>query len=445
MIEQLIFYLLKSGACLAVFYLVYYIFFRKEPFFRVSRFYLLIAAILSMIMPLFSFSITLSNDSTAYYYVMETVTVTTGFVENAIHDHLDIFEAILIVYITGFTIFFFRFLFQLFQLYLIVRKSGVKNIQGNRLVYTDKHISPFSFFNIIFINKEILEEKDHEEILVHERIHINQKHTWDLILLEILTLVQWFNPVIWFYRNSVKSIHEFLADEGVLTRGYDSSVYRNMLLNLSMGIQVNGLTNNFNHSLLKRRIIMMTKTKSKQHAIRRLLMAMPVSLAIAFLLSISFSNLALAQTEDEVPPPPPKESEKAMKEKQAQTQEVSVIKTKDEEMIYVEVEKPPQYKGGQKALVQFLVDNIKYPEKARDEGISGTVYVDYIITETGKVTNVKVKRGIGGGCDEEAVRVISIMPDWQPGYAHGKAVKVAMTLPISFRLDESKEKEKKEM
>jgi len=120
-----------------------------------------------------------------------------------------------------------------------------------------------------------------------------------------------------------------------------------------------------------------------------------------------------------------------------------VIKPIGEEDIYKEVEKAPQFKGGQSELINFIVTNIQYPEKARDKGISGTVYISYVVEKSGEITNAKVKRGIGGGCDEEALRIVNLMPNWDPGENKGKAVRVAMVLPFKFNLEESDKKSDK--
>ena len=159
-------------------------------------------------------------------------------------------------------------------------------------------------------------------------------------------------------------------------------------------------------------------------------MALPSALVLAFIFSITFSNLAFAQVDEDVPPPP------------APTQ-VNVIKPVGEEVIYKEVEEAPEFKGGKKELVNFIVKNITYPEKARQTGITGTVYISYVIEKNGEVTNAKVKRGIGGGCDEEALRIINLMPPWEPGKTEGEPVRVAMTLPLKFNLDDGPKKSDK--
>ena len=106
----------------------------------------------------------------------------------------------------------------------------------------------------------------------------------------------------------------------------------------------------------------------------------------------------------------------------------------DEPEIFMIVEQMPTFPGGEAALHGYLQKNIKYPPVARENGISGTVYVNFVVTETGKIKDIKILRGIGGGCDEEAVRVIKAMPTWKPGKQRGKPVKVSFNCPINFKL-----------
>jgi len=102
--------------------------------------------------------------------------------------------------------------------------------------------------------------------------------------------------------------------------------------------------------------------------------------------------------------------------------------------IFTVVEEAPSYPGGDEARIRFLQENIKYPQMARESGIQGTVYVTFVVEKNGSVTDVKVLRGIGGGCDEEAIRVIQAMPPWNPGKQRGKPVRVQFNMPIKFTL-----------
>ena len=102
--------------------------------------------------------------------------------------------------------------------------------------------------------------------------------------------------------------------------------------------------------------------------------------------------------------------------------------------IYTTVEKMPTFPGGEFKMYEFLAMNIRYPQRAREDGYSGTVYVRFVIEPDGTITNIEVAKGVGGGCSEEAVRVVKMMPNWIPGEAFGKKVRVTYTLPINFRL-----------
>ena len=105
-----------------------------------------------------------------------------------------------------------------------------------------------------------------------------------------------------------------------------------------------------------------------------------------------------------------------------------------EEEVYNVVEIMPEYPGGQKAMFEFIVNNMEYPVKAREKGVEGVVYVNFVINKTGAVTKAKVMRGIGSGCDEEALRVVNAMPDWNPGLQRGKPVNVSFNLPVKFKV-----------
>lgn len=179
---------------------------------------------------------------------------------------------------------------------------------------------------------------------------------------------------------------------------------------------------------------MMTKHKSNRLARLKVLLATPA----VFLLAVVFTTSPVVQTmaqvenkkqQESVPPPPPKV------EKQKPQSEATVD-------VFTVVEQMPRFPGGDEARLKYLVENINYPEEARKNGIQGTVYAQFIVEKDGKINEVRVLRGIGGGCDEEAVRVIKNMPDWIPGRQRGENVSVQFNMPIKFVLG-AKTKEKK--
>ena len=322
----------------------------------------------------------------------------------------------------------------------IIRKYGIVRLEGINFVFVGSRYLPFSFFNLIFINRDETNRKNFHEIVAHEKVHIRQMHSLDIILTELLIILQWFNPVVWFYRNSLKSVHEYLADEGVLLAGCSKISYQKALISQTLRIRINDLTNNFNHSLLAKRFIMMTKQKSNRLARLKVMLAVPAAFTLAVLFTLSPVMNSLAQVDKKlkppkeapVPPPvPPTPS----------GLEVLSPESDDDEGIFTLVEKMPEFPGGNAALMKYMEENIKYPEEARKKGIKGNVYVSFIVEKDGKISGVKVLRGIGGGCDEEAVRVIQNMPAWTPGQNRGQAVRTKFNIPLKFMLNDDAPKE----
>lgn len=438
-------YFIKSSLCLGILYLIYWVFLRKDTFFQVNRFYLLGALLFSLFTPLINFDFLFGAENAAYTVVLQTITITAGKINETVTKNLDVFQIILIVYLTGAAIFSIRFMIQVIQILLLIKRYGITHYEGMKVVFLDPHFAPFSFFNIIFINMPEKGEAGINEIITHERIHVNQLHTLDLLFLEIATIAQWFNPLIWLYRHSLKSIHEYLADEGVLIHGYEKNKYQNMLFTLTTGIQVNDLTNNFNKSILKRRLIMMTKTKTPRRAIFKLLAVLPVATLLFIFFSMSKQVWAQGktekapQTEKEVKTkvkedvPPPRKATKLEKDPPPPPPPPQKIKDGKGET-YTVVEEMPEFPGGHDGLIKFISSNLVYPDSAKVHEKQGTVYVTYLIEKDGSVSHVKVLRGFDKYCDAEALRVVKMMPKWKPGKQKGKAVRVHFNLPLKFAL-----------
>lgn len=443
--NEMLTYLVQASVSVVVFYGLYWIFLRKDTFFSVNRFYLLGSLVLSACIPLIDISIVLPENAAGYFFILDPVTITASEIGSGIQNHLTVYQTILIVYFTGVSLFAARFLFQVVQIFLLVLSSRSIRQQNAKIILVEKNISPFSFLNMVFIHEKDYSTGDNREIIQHELVHIKQRHTLDVILAEIVSIILWFNPVIWLYQRSLRSIHEYLADQGVLQQGTGKRKYQELLLSQTFGVNINNLTNNFNHSLIKRRFIMMTKSRSKTWEHLKLLMILPMALSLVFILMSGTDSLAQVEKEKpkeilvkenpndgSVPPPPPKSS--------------------GDEKVYQEVEVMPEFPGGLKAMQKFLVENIKYPDIARKGNISGVVFIGFIVNKKGQIKDVKL---VGTKLQEpdknkeaeealikESMRVIHLMPDWKPGYNEGKAVNVEMALPIKYALNNTTEKKK---
>jgi TonB family protein len=421
-------YLIQSTICMGILYVVYWIFLRNDTFHMVNRFYLLLAALLSVLVPLFKIDLNNLGPVRSVMIYLDPIIITPEKIGNTTSSSLDWVSIAGIVYLTGVIIFLARFIFQLVQLWTLARRFGIRRSNGITVVFTDRTFSPFSFFNLIFLNTPEREE-DLQPILEHEQVHVHQRHSVDLLVVELVTLLQWFNPFIWLTGRSLKTIHEFLADQGALKTGISKADYQQLLLDRAMGIQVNNLTNNFNVSLIKKRIIMMTKTSSTAIARLKLAVAFPALFAVLILISGGSFNQILAQAQKQ-----------ETKKETAKPAVADPTQASAEPEIFTVVEKMPEYTGGQDALIDFLRKNIKYPEAALKQGIEGTVYLTFVVRASGDVSNVKVLRGIDKACDTEAVRVVKLMPKWKPGEYKGKPVNVQFNLPIKFKLDKDEKK-----
>lgn len=423
--NEVLMYLIQSAAILAVLYSIYWLFLRNDTFFYVNRLYLLTSLLLALIVPLFKIRLWNVEAVTPVTILLDPVLITPEKIEKVSSGHMSLFEIIGIIYLTGVVIFFLRFMVQLVQLLLVVHRCKITRQEGANLVFVDSGYSPFSFFNLIFIRREYYVDGKLTPVIEHEKIHIRQLHTLDLILSEIAIIILWFNPFAWFTGRSVKSVHEFLADEGVLKKGFHKTDYQTLILNEAMGLQINNLTNNFNISLLKTRIKMMTKSRSASWTSLKAGFALPALIAVMFLFTAGSLNTLSSQDAQQKKVAP------------ADNSTVFAAKAAENDSVFAVVKTMPEFPGGFDAMAKYLVENIKYPEESRKNGIQGTVFVSYVVEKDGSVTNVKIIRGIGLECDKEAQRVVKAMPKWIPGKNDkGEVVRVQFNLPIKFALDD---------
>jgi len=446
--DETIRYLLMSGCSLACFYAVYWLFLRRDTTFRINRVYLLAATIISFVCPFFPVHFQTTSPLAPMAILLDPVIITPEEIRTSTINHIQWLEIVAVIYLTGVFIFTVRFLFQLVQLLLLIRRTGITRRHGMRMVIVDRGYSPFSFFHLLFIKSASMDHELLPAVIEHEKVHMRQWHSADLILMELTTIIQWFNPFAWMMQRSVKTVHEYLADEGVLRQGIGLGTYRRMIFNHSLGIQLNTITNHFNVSLIKSRIIMMTKSRSVKMAGLKAIVALPVLFAVLFFFSSGVMTSLSAQEKTIKRENPDKveaveaQEKTAEKEKQAQVEKAQEPKksskgqTKDIKKV---ADFPPEFPGGLEAMSHFLSQNIKYPKDAMDKKQEGKVFINFVVEKDGTLSNFKIIRGIGGSCDEEALRVAKSMPKWEPArMKNGKKVAVEMNLPIHFKLDSKK-------
>ncbi|AFM02542.1 antirepressor regulating drug resistance protein [Bernardetia litoralis DSM 6794] len=291
-------YLLQCSLFLTLLYIPYFLFLKKETFFSLNRKYLIFALSLTLVLPFFPLNI--SNFLGLFFQNSAAVTVPDIDVFLAYGDVINsastetttsIFSEpstwIFLIYVLGIAIIFVRIILGLSMILKLYFKGQKKQKEYFTLIETNSETEPFSFFNWVFISKKNhFTESQQNEIIAHEKAHVRQKHAFDLLLIEFLGLLLWFNPLIYFYKKALRDTHEYLADAETITHFSDKKQYLNLLINQHfVGKNLPFVTKFHNYSLLKKRVIMITKSPSRQIAKLKIMLAVPALFLCLFMTS----------------------------------------------------------------------------------------------------------------------------------------------------------------
>ncbi len=461
MIDFLI-YDAKVAVLIVVFYMFYRLLLAKETFHWVNRIVLLSTALLSFALPL----CVITTHQTVVLDAVPAVSV--GALHPMVQEEdstASLWQtAIPILYIIGVVTMLGHTLLSVWRVMMLVRRSErYPQADGTTLCVVNDDVPPFSFCSFIVMNHSDYEAHE-AAVLAHERGHIRLHHSCDVLLVDLLTALQWFNPAMWMLRADLRAIHEYEADGAVLSQGINARQYQYLLITKAASIGGYSIANGISHSTLKNRITMMLHKKSPRSSFMKLLALIPI-VGVALALNAETVNDYVYQQ------PPKKIVKKGNKSATAKmgnnsieiipdtasnaridNPEVGVQKEVKDVFVPVEqnpeffdvVEQMPEYPGGAHALFEYLAKNIRYPESAEKAGIQGRVIATFVVMKDGSISNVKVVKSVSPELDTEARRVLSAMPNWTPGMQNGKAVNVKYTVPISFALPDSKIEETKE-
>jgi TonB family protein len=268
--ESLGWYLFKSAVWLSVFTLVFLLVLRNERYFRLNRIFLLLGIAASIVFPLYTWHYSVILPS-----VQEPYIATNGVTAFAMATPLRVIPLYFWFYIVGIGILALRTIWQTSMVVRKLRKTGYINTGSIKLVRTTQYAASFSFFSFVFVNPTI-SDIETTEIVNHEREHIEQWHSLDLLLVELLCMLQWFNPFVWIYARLIRQNHEYLADEMALQHTSNPAIYQATLLNQMFGAPVISLANSFNYSLNTKRFKMMKKKIDSPHRKLRVLLVLPL-------------------------------------------------------------------------------------------------------------------------------------------------------------------------
>ena len=510
--------LIENTIILSGFYFIYQAFLANDKDFKFTRVYLISSSFLAILIPQLNIPILSTGLSRGItpLRIHNAVQLPEIIISDSNHEavasglHFTAANIILMIYLVGFTFFIVKFLFEVFRLITFIRRNAEKIEERSfyRMIPTGGRIPTSSFFNYFFWDETVdLTEDEKNQIIQHEEGHISQFHSLDIIYLELLRIIFWFNPFVHGYRMAIATVHEYLADEYVLKKNlghpYLKLLARQVFISCNLSIN-----NHFSKSRTVKRIRMIKSDHRKPAILRWGLTLSIITLMFYFfacdtdesntkinaatnqfpliegtsiinpdqIKSISYRKTVEEWIKNNPGKPYVILSSTMPGETMNRIYEIGdweipshhVDEYQDQTLLYAVIchtpgytfmkadlaneiagsEKPgnnedeifnivdtqPVPQGGLETFYKYLMENLKYPEKAKAEGKEGKVFVEFIVRKNGAIEQVKVIKGFDESCDEEALRVIRQSPDWIPGYQDDKAVDVRLVLPITFKL-----------
>ena len=475
--NELLLYTIKSAFVLGILYVPYTLLLRKEDFFRFNRLTLLGILVLSLGLPLCNIP-ALSADNQPVVHAAQLQMIEIGIPIMQMADETDgpshtssptWFQVASLIFLLGMMTVLCLRLIQMGKMGSEIRKGSLwHSVEDGVDIHCHAGaVAPYSWLHHIVISLEDYEKNGHE-IILHEKGHIHNLHSFDILLLTLVEMLQWWNPLVYMLGMSLRDVHEYEADDYVLHQGVSLRDYQNLLIRKAVGASSYTFANNFNHSLTKKRITMMCKKKSNPWMRSKALYAVPmVAIALSAFATPAFVNPiekdmesggTSSLTEGKVTNNfPIGQTDQQKKKGTAKMKGDKVLDTCD---------KLPEFEGGQEQLMKLLQANVRYPETAQSMGVQGRIVVEFIVEKDGSVSDVKVckkditpslesatvityadeedkpkpteeeLRKATKALEEETIRVARLTSGkWTPGEQDGQKVRVKFSLPLTFRLN----------
>jgi hypothetical protein len=490
---------LQVVLCSGILYGYYLLVLKNKKFHQYNRFYLLLIMVLSFIIPLLEFTIKPGELGGVDSQVLQNI-----FIKSYRPDETSNLQeigswllnnALLVVYLVIAVLFLTRLVKSIWKLLAMRHKYQSEKLQAVQLFRTHEPGTPFSFFNWLFWDNSIAMDSDKgKQIFKHELYHIQQKHSWDIMLMELVCMVAWMNPFFHLIRKEQATIHEFLADRYAM-QYQDKWDYAELLVVQAIA-QKQRLTHPFFHNQIKRRIAMITNVNKTSFLYVRKLLVLPLLLVLVTLFAVNCSNDAgndkqpvadndtatketvsppeppvadtdKTVTDKQIPPPPPKVEEvkftppKVVKDGEEVAPppppKVELKKftpprvVKDEALpsekdwqtvtdkkVYQKVEVEASFPGGVDAWQEFLKRNLNAAIPVDNKAPKGryTIYVQFIVDEEGNTSNFKAITNHGYGMEKEVLRVLKLAGKWKPAYQNGQPVTAIRKQPVTFLIEE---------
>lgn len=425
--ENFLIYSVKTMFVQLLFLLLYEAFFKNEAYFRINRFFLLSGIALSLTLPFFPISLANDNITTAIRleeFVAYASTTSENIAKASKTNIINWYE---MIYGIGAVCFGLLFIIKIIRLNRLLNRSQRVVLNGTRIFLLEDLTQAFTFMNNIYVGKEQAEETC---IIEHEKVHQKQWHSLDLLFLELMKIVFWFNPLLYFYQKRLVEAHEFEADRQTYPKF--QNYYYQTLINQAFGTKIDLLTSYWSvPKLIKRRLNMLQQKQKSTKGMSKYLLAIPV-LAVSVLM-LSAGNAPQNNLSENLP---------KISVAEAQLTNNQVV---NDTIPFMKVDKAPRFKECEnvsesesfecfkKGLDAHIVRNFKYPKEAAEKDLQGRVNVLFSIGTDGKVS-IKSMSGGEKVLQEEAKRLIETLPQLIPGQHQGKNAAVMFLYPINFKL-----------
>ncbi len=475
-------YILECIAIQLLFLLIYEFFLKKETFFQWNRVYLIGTYLLSLFLPwikIEAITATVPKVFQEYPEFLWNLNDTTLIMTPSTESKFNISWEYLLLF-GGMLLASLFFGYKLYRIYLLKQRGQIRCFEDFTQIIIENSSMAFSFFKSIFLGDKIL-GKEHKNIVQHELVHIKQKHSYDLIFFELMRIVGWFNPLVYLYQSRVSELHEFIADAHV-AKNNKIEQYELLLSEVFQTQNISFINQFFKTSLIKKRIVMLQKAKSKKVWQLKYLLLIPLIMGMLAYTSVeqepsAFKNAQEIQPVIENETTTENKVEKKQKEKVVDviisSEKDGVLITPDDNISSVITSKPP--KSAPTASAEITVNdvpfatvdqvpvfpgcendddqrgcfhenmrkhirkNFKYPIEAQKKGIQGRVSVLLVIDREGEITNIKM-RGPDPLLEEEAKRIMLRLPQMKAGIHKGEKVNVVFSIPITFKVHSNNSK-----
>lgn len=383
--ETYFIHIVQSALCLAVLYLPFRYWLRKETFFRINRYVLLGITVVSFILPFLCIPRIVQDASIGLPEII--IAGQSEYISEA-HPAISRKTIATWLYLSGSICLLIWKIKEWIRLKQFIHKGYLWKHEGNDIhIYC--HAYPVASFS--WMKQVIISEKDYQEngntILQHEYGHIQCHHSWDMIWLSFVQIVQWFNPMTWMLTHDMNAIHEYEVDRWMIRQGEDQKAYQMLLIEKACGRHRKyRLVHHFNHNMVKKRIEMMTKEKSRRQALWKYIYLLPACILLIWIFS-------------------------------------PIIKTGQQKLSELPIE-----------TCRFIGQQAKYPTLAIQKGIQGNVVLQMTLSEQGELNSLKVVNSTDPSLEEEALRIIQRMPKWENGHEGN----TQYTIPIHFILQQTK-------